>query len=194
MADGIAKSPTGIEGFDDLTLGGLPAGRPTLVCGSAGCGKTLFAATFLTNGARLFGEPGVFVTFEERPADIEANVASLGFGLDELVEQGKVCFEHVAIDPGQLAEIGEFADVHFICVGTPQVKDGGNADLSYVFGAVEALAPHLNRATLIVCRPALLPAATLTMPTIFGLRPWSFNVSSRVRFVPHCGCRMSCGT
>ena len=82
---GIPKSPTGISGFDDLTLGGLPSGRPTLVCGSAGCGKTLFAATFLIHGARELDEPGVFVTFEERPADIVSNVASLGFGLDELI-------------------------------------------------------------------------------------------------------------
>ena len=67
---GISKSPTGIDGFDDLTLGGVPTGRPTLVCGSAGCGKTLFATTFLIHGARDFDEPGVFVTFEERPGDI----------------------------------------------------------------------------------------------------------------------------
>ncbi len=74
MTEGITKSATGIEGFDDLTLGGLPTGRPTLVCGSAGCGKTLFASTFLFNGAKLYDEPGVFVTFEERPVDIVANV------------------------------------------------------------------------------------------------------------------------
>ncbi len=108
MTTGIRKAPTGIDGFDDLTLGGLPAGRPTLVCGSAGCGKTLFASTFLINGAREFNEPGVFVTFEERPVDIIDNVASLDFGLDELIEQGKVYFEHIAIDPSQLAEVGDF--------------------------------------------------------------------------------------
>jgi circadian clock protein KaiC len=108
MGKGIAKALTGIEGFDDLTLGGLPSGRPTLVCGSAGCGKTLFASTFLINGARLFDEPGVFVTFEERPDDIVENVASLGFGLDELVAQNRICFEHIAIDPSQLAEVGDF--------------------------------------------------------------------------------------
>ena len=108
MTTGIRKAPTGIDGFDDLTLGGLPAGRPTLVCGSAGCGKTLFASTFLINGAREFNEPGVFVTFEERPVDIIDNVASLDFGLDELIAQGKVYFEHIAIDPSQLAEVGDF--------------------------------------------------------------------------------------
>ncbi|HVI28943.1 circadian clock protein KaiC [Hansschlegelia sp.] len=105
---GITKSPTGIEGFDELTLGGLPAGRPTLVCGSAGCGKTLFAATFLIEGARQFDEPGVFVTFEERPEDIIDNVASLGFGLDELIAQRKINIEHIAFEPGEMAEIGDY--------------------------------------------------------------------------------------
>ncbi|MEW6122940.1 MAG: circadian clock protein KaiC [Pseudomonadota bacterium] len=105
---GIEKSLTGIEGFDELTLGGLPKGRTSLVCGTAGCGKTLFAATFLIHGARMFDEPGVFVTFEERPVDIIANVASLGFELDELVAQRKVGIEHILVDPAELAEIGDY--------------------------------------------------------------------------------------
>ena len=66
---GIAKAPTGIAGLDELTFGGLPAGRPTLVCGGAGCGKTLVAATFLVKGAVEYGEPGVFMTFEENVSD-----------------------------------------------------------------------------------------------------------------------------
>jgi circadian clock protein KaiC len=107
MAKGIDKALTGIEGFDDVTEGGLPRGRPSLVCGSAGCGKTLFATTFLVNGARA-GEPGLFVTFEERPGDIGANVESLGFDLGDLVERGLLQFEHVAFDPAELAEVGEF--------------------------------------------------------------------------------------
>jgi circadian clock protein KaiC len=106
--DGITKAATGIEGFDELTLGGLPQGRPTLVCGSAGCGKTLFASTFLINGVRDYGEPGVFVTFEERPGDIVENVASLGFGLDDLVHEKKIHIEHIAIDPSELAEVGDY--------------------------------------------------------------------------------------
>ncbi len=104
----LAKSPTGISGFDDLTLGGLPKGRPTLVCGTAGCGKTLFAATFLVHGARELDEPGVFVSFEERPSDIIENVASLGFDLDALIEAEKVVIEHIAVDPSEVAEIGDF--------------------------------------------------------------------------------------
>lgn len=106
--NGIKKSLTGIEGFDELTLGGLPTGRPTLVCGSAGCGKTLFASTFLLNGAREFDEPGLFVTFEERPSDIVSNVASLGFEMDKLVEEGRILIEHIAVDPSELAEIGDY--------------------------------------------------------------------------------------
>ena len=108
MTDGITKSATGIEGFDDLTLGGLPTGRPTLVCGSAGCGKTLFASTFLFNGARLHDEPGVFVTFEERPVDIVANVESLGFDLQGLIDQSRIHIEHIEIDPSEVAEIGDY--------------------------------------------------------------------------------------
>lgn len=104
----LAKSPTGISGFDDLTLGGLPKGRPTLVCGTAGCGKTLFAATFLVHGAREIDEPGVFVSFEERPSDIVENVASLGFDLEDLIEAEKVIIEHIVVDPSEVAEIGDF--------------------------------------------------------------------------------------
>ena len=107
MASGIEKAPTGIDGFDDITEGGLPRGRPTLICGSAGCGKTLFATTFLVNGA-VEGEPGLFVTFEERPKDIGENVRSLGFDLADLTARGLFQFEHVAFDPSELAEVGDF--------------------------------------------------------------------------------------
>ncbi len=107
-SQGIPKSPTGIGGFDDLTLGGVPSGRPTLVCGSAGCGKTLFATTFLIHGARDFDEPGVFVTFEERPGDIVSNVASLGFALNEWVDNQKIAFEYVALDRSELEEAGDY--------------------------------------------------------------------------------------
>jgi len=110
MADvvGIRKSATGIIGFDELTLGGLPTGRPTLVCGTAGCGKTLFASTFLLNGARDYDEPGVFVTFEERPIDIINNVASLGFDVQSMIDQERLYIEHISIDPSELEEIGDY--------------------------------------------------------------------------------------
>ena len=83
-AIGIDKSPTGIGGLDQLTAGGLPSGRPTLICGGPGCGKSLMAMTFLVNGAVSYGENGVFVSFEERRDDPVNNVASLGYDLDQL--------------------------------------------------------------------------------------------------------------
>ena len=83
---GLAKTPTGVQGLDEITGGGLPRGRPTLVCGSAGCGKTLLAMEFLVRGATQFGEPGVFMAFEETSKELTENVRSLGFDLDELVE------------------------------------------------------------------------------------------------------------
>src|SRR3978361_265562 len=90
----LPKAPTGIAGFDDITFGVLPAGRPTLICGAAGSGKTLFGATFLVHGAVKFNEPGVFMSFEERAEDLTANVASLGYNLDGLVADGKIAIDY----------------------------------------------------------------------------------------------------
>ncbi len=104
----LAKVRTGITGFDEITFGGLPQGRPTLVCGAAGCGKTLFATTFLVNGATLYGEPGVFVSFEERAEDIAANVASLGYDIDGLVAAGKLGIDHVRVERSEIEETGEY--------------------------------------------------------------------------------------
>ncbi len=104
----LPKSPTGIAGFDDVTLGGLPSGRPSLVCGAAGCGKTLFATTFLVNGAMLYDEPGVFMSFEERADDLAANVASLGFDLDYLTTTGKLAIDHVRVERSEIEENGEY--------------------------------------------------------------------------------------
>src|SRR3954471_6752851 len=80
----LPKTPTGIAGLDDITGGGLPTGRPTLICGAAGSGKTLFSLEFIVHGALKFGEPGVFMAFEEKAEDLVINVASLGFDLEEL--------------------------------------------------------------------------------------------------------------
>jgi len=104
----LQKAPTGIDGFDEITLGGLPKGRPSLVCGSAGCGKTLFAMEFLVRGATQFGEPGVFVAFEEPTGDLVTNVASLGFDLEELSRQNLVRLDHVHIDRSEIEESGEY--------------------------------------------------------------------------------------
>src|SRR6185437_816349 len=94
----LAKTPTGISGLDELTLGGLPAGRPTLLCGAAGCGKTLFGMTFLVNGVDKFDEAGVFMSFEEREKDLAANVHSLGFDIDELIAKKKLVVDYVRIE------------------------------------------------------------------------------------------------
>jgi circadian clock protein KaiC len=104
----LPKCPTGIQGLDEITGGGLPRGRPTLVCGGAGCGKTLLAAEFLVRGAVQFGDPGVFMTFEETGAELAANVASLGFDLEKLVRQKKMVVEYVHIERNEIHETGEF--------------------------------------------------------------------------------------
>ena len=104
----LPKAPSGIDGFDDITLGGLPAGRPTLVCGGAGCGKTLFAMTFLVNGATRFGEPGVFMSFEERAEDLAANIASLNVDVPDLVATGRLAIDHVRVERGEIEENGEY--------------------------------------------------------------------------------------
>jgi circadian clock protein KaiC len=104
----LPKSPTGIQGLDEITGGGLPRGRPTLVCGGAGCGKTLFAAEFLVRGATQFGEPGVFMAFEETDAELTSNVASLGFDLAGLVRRKKIVLDHVRIERSEITETGEY--------------------------------------------------------------------------------------
>ncbi len=104
----LSKSPTGIRGLDEITGGGLPTGRPTLVCGGAGCGKTLLAMEFLVRGAREFDEPGVFVAFEETTMDLIENVASLGFDLEGLVAQGKMALDFVHVERSEIEETGEY--------------------------------------------------------------------------------------
>jgi len=107
-AKGIAKCPTGIPGFDEITLGGLPRGRPTLVCGSAGCGKTLFGLEFLVRGAREFNEPGVCMTFEERATDLAENVKALGFDVQQLINSKRLVIDHVQVERSQIEETGEY--------------------------------------------------------------------------------------
>ena len=104
----LPKTPTGIKGLDEITGGGLPRGRPTLVCGGAGCGKTLLSAEFLVRGATEFGEPGVLMAFEETEKELTANVASLGFDLAGLVRQKKILVDYVHIERGMMQESGEY--------------------------------------------------------------------------------------
>jgi circadian clock protein KaiC len=104
----LPKSPTSIQGLDEITGGGLPKGRPTLVCGGAGCGKTLFAMEFLVRGAMLYNEPGVFISFEETEHELTANVASLGFDLDNLIKRKKIWLEHIHIERNEIEQSGEY--------------------------------------------------------------------------------------
>ena len=104
----LLKCPTGIQGLDEITDGGLPRGRPTLVCGGAGCGKTLLAAEFLVRGAVQFDEPGVLMAFEETEKELTANVASLGFDLAGLVRRKKIVVDYVHIERSEMQESGEY--------------------------------------------------------------------------------------
>ncbi|HTD87567.1 MAG TPA: circadian clock protein KaiC [Candidatus Binatia bacterium] len=114
----LEKSPTGIQGFDDITFGGLPKGRPSLVAGTAGCGKTLFALEFLIRGATQFNEPGVFIAFEETAEELGKNVASIGFDLTRLRRQKKVHIDHIHVERSEIQETGEYdMDGLFIRLG-----------------------------------------------------------------------------
>jgi circadian clock protein KaiC len=108
LAKELPKTLTGISGFDEITSGGLPAGRPTLVCGDAGCGKTLFSIEFIVKGAMLFNEPGVFMAFEEKSDELAMNVASLGFDLKKMVAQNKLRIDYVHIERREIEETGEY--------------------------------------------------------------------------------------
>jgi len=105
---GLQKERTGISGFDEITGGGLPQGRPALICGSAGAGKTLFAMEFLVRGAILYNEPGVFISFEESTEELATNVASLGFDLNQLIADNKLLLDYVFIERSEIEETGEY--------------------------------------------------------------------------------------
>jgi circadian clock protein KaiC len=104
----LKKTPTGINGLDEITEGGLPEGRPTLVCGAAGCGKTMLAAEFIVRGATEFDEPGVVMTFEESSEELADNMRSLGFDLQKLQRQGKIMLDHVRVERSEIEETGEY--------------------------------------------------------------------------------------
>ena len=104
----LQKSPTGIKGLDEITGGGLPAGRPTLVCGGTGCGKTLLAMEFLVRGATQYDEPGVFISFEEKSDELITNFSSLGFDLNDLIAQQKLALDYVHIEKSEIEETGEY--------------------------------------------------------------------------------------
>lgn len=105
---GIEKVPTGIKGLDEITYGGLPKGRPTLICGNPGCGKTVIALEFLIRGAIQFNEPGVFIAFEETKQDLVENVASMGFDLEDLISKNLILIDYIYIDNRESTESGEY--------------------------------------------------------------------------------------
>jgi len=143
----LPKSPTSIQGLDEITGGGLPKGRPTLVCGGAGCGKTLFAMEFLVRGATLYNEPGVFISFEETEKELTANVASLGFDLDTLVAQRKIWLEHIKIDRGEIEQKGEY-DIKGLFVRIHHAIESIGAK-RVVLDTIESLFSALPNATIV---------------------------------------------
>ncbi|MBL1210301.1 circadian clock protein KaiC [Geminocystis sp. GBBB08] len=104
----LVKCPTGIQGLDEITGGGLPQGRTTLICGSAGWGKTLFGEEFLVRGANVYNEPGVLMTFEETTSEITTNVASLSWNLNQLIADNQILIDHVHLDANEILETGEY--------------------------------------------------------------------------------------
>lgn len=114
----LEKAPSGISGLDEVTGGGLPRGRPTLICGGPGCGKSLFGVEFLVRGILQYGEPGALITFEEAPGEIAQNVASLGFNLPDLVRRNRLALEHIHVERNQIEEAGDYnLDGLFLRIG-----------------------------------------------------------------------------
>lgn len=141
------KSRTGIQGLDEITSGGLPKGRPTLICGSAGCGKTLFGIEFLIAGATLYDEPGVLMSFEENEHELTANVVSLDHDLKALIKQKKISIEYVHIERGEIQETGEY-DLEGLFVRLGYAIDSIGAK-RVVLDTIEALFAGLNDSALL---------------------------------------------
>lgn len=146
-SDRLVKVPTGITGFDEITGGGLPFGRPTLICGSAGCGKSLMATEFLVRGANEFGEPGVLMTFEESAADIRKNVSSLGFNIGAMVERKQLVLDHVFIDRNEIEENGEY-DLEGLFIRLGHAIDSIGAK-RVVLDTIESLFSGLNNEAIL---------------------------------------------
>ena len=136
-AEELLKCPTGIQGLDEITYGGLPRGRPTLVCGTAGSGKTLLAMEFLVRGATRYNEPGVFISFEESSRELAQNSASMGFDLPALEKAGKLALDFVFIERSQIEETGEY-DLEGLLIRIKYAIDSVGAK-RVVLDTVEAL-------------------------------------------------------
>lgn len=143
----LPKCPTGIQGLDEITGGGLPQGRPTLVCGSAGCGKTLLGMEFLVRGATQYGEPGVFIAFEETAEELSQNVISLGWDLDQLIADKQLTIDSIYIDPSEIQETGEYdLEGLFIRLGNEIDKIGAKR---VVLDTIEVLFSGFSNAAIV---------------------------------------------
>ncbi len=141
------KTQSGIDGLDEITEGGLPKGRPTLICGSAGCGKTLMGVQFLVKGITDFNEPGVFVSFEETAKDLTTNVQSLGFDLSQLTKDKKLRIDNIHIEKAEIEETGEYdLEGLFIRLGYAIDQIGAKR---IVLDTIESLFGGMNNATLL---------------------------------------------
>jgi circadian clock protein KaiC len=156
----LPKAPTGISGLDEIMFGGLPKGRPTLVCGGPGCGKTLLGIEFLVRGALQFGEPGVCITFEESAHDLAQDVSSLGFNLERLQRTRKLVVDYIHVDKNEIAETGEYdleglfirLNVAIDSIGakrvlldTPEVLFGGLSDTGIIRSELRRLFAWLKK-------------------------------------------------
>jgi circadian clock protein KaiC len=135
--ESLEKIPTGIPGFDEISDGGLPKGRTTIVCGGPGCGKTMLGIEFLVRGAQEYGEPGVLMAFEETPEDIAKNVASLGFDIRKLARQKKIFLDFLSVEPTQIQESGEY-DLEGLFIRLKNAVDAVGAK-RVMFDTLEAL-------------------------------------------------------
>jgi circadian clock protein KaiC len=143
----VPKSPTGIQGLDEITGGGLPRGRPTLICGGPGCGKTILAMEFLINGARHFDEPGVFVSFEETIDDLTQNFASLGLDPRPLAARKKLSLDYVRVEPNEIEETGTY-DLEGLFIRLEHAIDAIGAK-RVVLDTIEALFSGLSNTRLL---------------------------------------------
>jgi circadian clock protein KaiC len=144
---GLQKAPTGIVGLDEVTGGGLPAGRTTLICGGAGCGKTLLATEFLVRGATQYDEPGVLMAFEETPLELAINVRSLGFDLEKLAAEKKLLIDHVHVERSEIEETGEY-DLEGLFIRLGHAIDSIGAK-RVVLDTLEALFSGLSNAAIL---------------------------------------------
>jgi circadian clock protein KaiC len=143
----IQKSPTGIRGLDEISGGGLPKGRTTIICGGPGCGKTMLGIEFLVRGVLEYNEPGVLMAFEETPQDIAKNVASLGFDIQELSNQKKLFLDYVAVEPSEIQETGDY-DLEGLFIRLENAVETVGAK-RVMFDTLEALFSSFSSAALL---------------------------------------------